>query len=362
MGPEWSPRPVPDRATRERSNGPHAEREEYDRLKCAGPEFRNRQILPMRSDHAARAKPGVGALGSTRKAPIANVLKANPGTGPLGEHSAARRLLIDVASAGGRILASGKRMPYGMYISAAGAHVQSERLRVLSNNLANVDTPGFKRELAVFQARHAEAIERGEDVPGSKSINDIGGGVHFAETVTDFHSGTVRNTGVDTDLAIEGDGFFLVEKDGQQLLTKAGNFHFNSDGRLLTDQGYAVLSADGQPLSVDPRVAWSVSDSGAIEQAGNKWLPGGGQTAFTRGPRESRLQLVLAVGSCRARAAGRTPRAAGHARAVQRCTVAGNDGVDRDVPSLRVQRTHDPEPRPNDRFSRQSCLAARLRS
>ena len=161
-------------------------------------------------------------------------------------------------------------MPYGMYISAAGAHVQSERLRVLSNNLANVDTPGFKRELAVFQARHAEAIERGEDVPGSKSINDLGGGVRFAETITDFNSGTVRNTGVDTDLAIEGDGFFLVEKDGQQLLTKAGNFHFSSDGRLLTDQGYAVLSADGQPLSVDPRMDWSVSDSGAIEQAGNK--------------------------------------------------------------------------------------------
>lgn len=161
-------------------------------------------------------------------------------------------------------------MPYGLYISAAGAHVQSERLRVLTNNLANADTPGFKRELAVFQAQHAEAIARGEAQPGSGSINDIGGGVRFAETVTDFQPGSVRKTGADTDLAIEGEGFFLVEKDGQELLTRAGNFHFSADGRLLTDQGYAVLSADGQPLGVDPRVPWSVSDSGALQQAGTQ--------------------------------------------------------------------------------------------
>ena len=107
-------------------------------------------------------------------------------------------------------------MPYGMYISAAGADVQSRRLQVLSNNLANVDTPGFKRELAVLQSRHAEAIERGEDYPDSRSINDVGGGVRLAETVTDFGGATVRQTGIPTDMAIEGDGFFLVERvDGR---------------------------------------------------------------------------------------------------------------------------------------------------
>jgi flagellar basal-body rod protein FlgF len=53
-------------------------------------------------------------------------------------------------------------MSYGMYISAAGADAQSARLQVLSNNLANAGTTGFKREIAVLQARHAEAIERGD--------------------------------------------------------------------------------------------------------------------------------------------------------------------------------------------------------
>ena len=157
-------------------------------------------------------------------------------------------------------------MPYGMYISTAGAQVQSERLRVLSNNLANVDTVGFKREEAVFRARHAEAIERGEDQSGSRSINDSGGGVQFAETVTDFSKGRLRQTDERTDLAIDGDGFFLVEKDGQQLLTRAGNFRFSASGRLETQQGHAVLATDGKPVTVDPRLDWRVTESGAFEQ------------------------------------------------------------------------------------------------
>jgi flagellar basal-body rod protein FlgF/flagellar basal-body rod protein FlgG len=154
-----------------------------------------------------------------------------------------------------------------MYISAAGAQVQSERLRVLANNLANVDTAGFKREEAIFQARFAEAIERGEDQPGSRSINDSGGGVRFAETITDFSKGNLRQTGEDTDLAIDGDGFFLVEKDGEQQLTRAGNFRLSAEGRLETQQGHAVLAADGKPLTIDPRLPWRVSESGAVEQA-----------------------------------------------------------------------------------------------
>ena len=68
-------------------------------------------------------------------------------------------------------------MPYGFYISAEGAHAQAKRLEILANNLANVDTAGFKRELAVFRARNAEATQRGEDVRGSGSLNDLGGGV-----------------------------------------------------------------------------------------------------------------------------------------------------------------------------------------
>lgn len=161
-------------------------------------------------------------------------------------------------------------MPYGMYLSAAGAHVQSQRLQVLANNLANVSTPGFKREFAVFQARNAEAIDQGKSTAGSKSLADIGGGVSFQETVTDFSSATMRQTGNPSDLAIDGDGFFLVAKDGEQFLTKAGNFRFASDGRMLTEQGHQVLAADRQPIVINPTIPWEFRTHGTLNQAGNQ--------------------------------------------------------------------------------------------
>lgn len=161
-------------------------------------------------------------------------------------------------------------MPYGMYISAAGAHVQSERLQILANNLANVDTPGFKRELAILQARHAEAIEQGQVQPGSRGIDDVGGGVKLAQTATDFSTGIIRKTDTPTDMAIDGEGFFLVEKDGERLLTRAGNFQFTLNGQLQTEQGYAVLSADDEPIVLDPALPWRMYEDGSIDQAGAK--------------------------------------------------------------------------------------------
>ena len=140
-----------------------------------------------------------------------------------------------------------------MYISAAGADAQSRRVEVLSHNLANVDTPGFKAEFAVLKARHSESIERGNDYSGSRSMNDVGGGVGVRETMTDFRAGVYQKTGIPTDVAIADDkSFFVVEKDGQKFLTRAGNFRFAPDGRLQTQGGHNVLSADGNPATIDP--------------------------------------------------------------------------------------------------------------
>lgn len=163
-------------------------------------------------------------------------------------------------------------MPYGLYISAEGAHAQSKRLEVIANNLANVDTVGFKRELAIFQARYAEATERGQDFPGSGSINDIGGGVLVRQTKTDFSPGPLKHTSLPTDMAIRGEGFFLVQKDGQNYLTRAGNFLINERGELVTQYGqqkYAVLNNEGAPIVIDPDSGpWRLTASGAIRQAG----------------------------------------------------------------------------------------------
>jgi flagellar basal-body rod protein FlgF len=161
-------------------------------------------------------------------------------------------------------------MPYGLYLSAEGAQAQIQRLEVITNNLANVDTVGFKRQLAVFQARYAEATEQGEDVPGSGSINDVGGGIFTRQTKTDFSAGPLKRTEVPTDMAVEGDGFFVVAKENETLLTRAGNFRLTSSGELVTQQGFSVLGDDGSPITIDPRLGpWEVTAAGEIRQGGS---------------------------------------------------------------------------------------------
>lgn len=160
-------------------------------------------------------------------------------------------------------------MPYGLYISADGAEAQSRRIEILAHNMANAGTPGFKRELAVLRAEHAEAIQQGDATAGSGGVDDIGGGVTLEETVTDFSPGPLRKTDIPTDMAIrDEDVFFVVEKDGERFLTRAGNFQLSSEGDLITQQGYSVLSEDGQSIRVDRSVPWRAQENGTITQSG----------------------------------------------------------------------------------------------
>lgn len=163
-------------------------------------------------------------------------------------------------------------MYYGLYTSAAGAHAQSQKVEVLSNNLANVDTVGFKRELALLEARDSEAIERGLDQRGSRSANDVGGGIRMQQTATDFQLGALRQTGFRNDFALENPGhFFLVQRGNEQLLTRAGNFMLDNEGRLLTQEGDAVLASDEKPIQLDPTLDFQVLDGGVIDQFGDQF-------------------------------------------------------------------------------------------
>jgi flagellar basal body rod protein FlgG len=134
-----------------------------------------------------------------------------------------------------------------MYISAEGAMAQSLRLETIANNLANVDTVGFKKDTATFQARFAEEIARGLAPAGDGTINDVGGGVMVAEASTDYSPGPMKNTGIDTDFALRGRGFFVVEHNGKQMLTRAGNFQRTPEGMLVTAGGDPVLNDEGTP-------------------------------------------------------------------------------------------------------------------
>ncbi len=160
-------------------------------------------------------------------------------------------------------------MFYGTYLSAAGANVQNRRLEVISHNLANVDTPGFKPEASIFQARLSEAAEQGTAHPVIGGAEAISGGVQMHETVTSFASGPIKKTGIPTDMALVGDGFFEVaDAEGRRMLTRAGDFTLDGAGNLITQQGYSVLSADGEPVAIDPALPYRVLEDGRIAQGG----------------------------------------------------------------------------------------------
>ncbi len=146
-------------------------------------------------------------------------------------------------------------MSKGIYTAVSGAIAQSARLDTIANNLANVNTPGFKRDGQLFK----EYLTSYEKEPGTitvpripasiESFYDVQGGdksyVDIAGSYTDFSQGSLKQTGNVLDLALEGDGFYEVLAPEGVRLTRVGSFSKDAEGRLVTKQGYPVLSAGG---------------------------------------------------------------------------------------------------------------------
>ncbi len=102
-------------------------------------------------------------------------------------------------------------------------------------------------------------------------MNDLGGGVQFQQTKTDFSPGPLQRTGAATDVAMPGDGFFVVRKGQETFLTRAGNFRLTAAGELVTQQGYPVLSDEqlaGHDLARRTALG-TITDRGAVAQAGS---------------------------------------------------------------------------------------------
>lgn len=146
----------------------------------------------------------------------------------------------------------------GIFTALSGAIAQSQRLDTIANNIANVNTDGFKRDQQVFN-EYLTVNEKTPDViqvpkvPASiESFYDMQGGdksyVNSAGTFTDFQQGTVKATGNNFDFALEGNGFFEVLTPQGVRFTRNGSFKIDNQGRLTTKQGFPVLSEGvGQP-------------------------------------------------------------------------------------------------------------------
>ncbi len=144
-------------------------------------------------------------------------------------------------------------MDYGLYLSTAGASVQDARVDSITNNLANLHTPGFRKLIQSFIERPVESKEDGGHPFKEEPLLDkIGGGVFFHRTRVSRQSGPVEQTGRRSDVAIKGPrGYFGIQKDGERFYTRAGNFVIDKTGRLLTPGGFNVLDRSGNPISLE---------------------------------------------------------------------------------------------------------------
>lgn len=133
-----------------------------------------------------------------------------------------------------------------MHIARTGLDAQDTRMRVISNNLANVNTTGFKRDRASFQTLAYQVVT----APGAASTAEtkyatglnLGTGVRVQGTARIETQGTLATTGNALDLALDGNGYFQVQMPGGTLgYTRAGNFSRSPEGMLITSEGYQVM-------------------------------------------------------------------------------------------------------------------------
>ncbi len=142
-------------------------------------------------------------------------------------------------------------MQRALWSAVTGMHAQERSLDVVANNLANVNTAGFKSSRIRFQDMLYSTLV----IPGAAGADgevggvQVGHGVRVAGAMRQFTQGALIETGNALDLAIEGDGFFEVElPGGQSAYTRDGSFSMNGAGEVITSDGYRVVGFD----TIDP--------------------------------------------------------------------------------------------------------------
>jgi len=152
-------------------------------------------------------------------------------------------------------------MDQALWIAKTGLEAQQTRMAVTANNLANVNTTGFKRSRAVFEdLLYQNDAQAGAQSSESTELNSglmLGTGVRVVATEKLFNQGNLVQTGNSLDMAIEGRGFFqILMPDGDIGYTRDGTFQVNADGEVVTSKGYSL-----QPSITIPEDAKSVTIS-----------------------------------------------------------------------------------------------------
>ena len=162
-------------------------------------------------------------------------------------------------------------MDRGTYIAASGGLAQMRKLEIVNNNLANANTPGYKREILIgdeqsFDQTLAKAIVTGD--PFARPDHERAPGTVNTRAVTDFSVGAIVNTGNPLDAALRNanDFFVINTADGGVQYTRAGNFTLNQEGEVVTPDGMRV-AGDGGALIVNGPQA-SIAPGGDVRVNG----------------------------------------------------------------------------------------------
>ncbi len=205
----------------------------------------------------------------------------------------------------------------GIYIAASGMMAQEAKQSAISNNLANVSTPGFKRDIAVGES-FSDIVSGLARSP----IGRMGMSTAITAVYSDHSAGSMASTENPFDLAIEGDGMFAIQTDAGVRYTRSGNFRLDAESYLVTRDGHRVLGADG-PIRVDGSLV--VQDDGGVYSDGEfrgrlaVMIPTAGEG------------LVKVGGGLFAERAGMVQAQPGQARVIQGALESSNVNVVREM-------------------------------
>jgi flagellar basal body rod protein FlgG len=173
----------------------------------------------------------------------------------------------------------------GFYTALSGVLSSMTRQSVVADNIANVNTVGFKQSRTTqddFELQIMNSL--------GPELGELGTGAIPSDLKLDLAQGPLEVTGNQSDLAIDGDGLFVVRTGGGTAYTRAGNFVVDATGMLVTQQGYPVLDTAGH--TIQPGQTFTVGPDGTIVETGQRiavvaWPPGGitrlGENLFSAG-------------------------------------------------------------------------------
>lgn len=152
----------------------------------------------------------------------------------------------------------------GLYTAASSMKSLERKSDINANNLANSSTKGFKKTGTISESFPEVLLNRIEEGSTSAEIGGISSGSRIQRSFKDLSQGDLQQTGNPLDLALQGEGYFVVEAEDGNRYIRNGNFVLNAESEIVTQSGEALLDREGEPIQLIPGEEFSISENGEI--------------------------------------------------------------------------------------------------